>query len=72
MELAGGEVRELVAEDFVEEGVSVSVGRLGDVGGDADETAVGIAPAEGAGEAGESSMRVRVASSDVFQVWSQC
>jgi hypothetical protein len=48
VELAGGEVRELVAEDFVEK----AVGRLGDVGGDADEAEVGVAPAEGAGEAG--------------------
>jgi hypothetical protein len=47
VELAGGEVGELVAEDFVEEAV---VGAR-DVGGDADEVAVGVATAEGAGEA---------------------
>jgi hypothetical protein len=50
VELAGGEVRGLVAEDFVEKDVSVR--GLGDVGGDADEAAVRVAAAEGAGEAG--------------------
>jgi hypothetical protein len=56
VKLAGGQVRELVAEDFVEEGVCVSVsvsvrGSI-DVSGDADEAAVGVAPAERPGEAG--------------------
>lgn len=46
---AGGEVRELVAEDLVEEGVSAH--GSSDVGGDADEAAVQVAPAEGSGEA---------------------
>jgi hypothetical protein len=47
-------VCELMAEDFMEEGVSVSGSVCGssDVGGDADEAAVGVAPAEGAGESG--------------------
>jgi hypothetical protein len=45
VELAGGEVRELVAEDFVEEAVSVFVRGSSDVGGDADEAAVRVAPA---------------------------
>jgi len=48
VELARGEVGELVAEDFFEESV---VGFL-EEGGEADEAALGIAAAEASGQAG--------------------
>ena len=67
VELARGEVGELVAEDFFEE----SVFRFFEEGGEADEAALGIAAAEAWVSRGDHSMVVRVARSGVLQRWSQ-